>query len=304
MTLVIMAAGMGSRYGGLKQIDPVMPHGEFIVDLSIFDAVRAGVDKVVFIIKRENLEVFRETVGSRIEGSVKVEYVFQDMDALPAGRSVPEGRVKPWGTGHAVLCCKDVVKENFIVINADDFYGADAYVKLTEFLKDAHADADKAHFAMVGYVLENTITENGSVARGVCESENGLLTRVTERTKIMENNGVVQYFEDDAWHDLDRRSTVSMNFWGFTPEVFELLEHDFELFLDDVESGKADRMKGEFFLPFVIAKGIEDGKCDARVLETDAKWYGVTYHEDKPVLEAFIRESVAKGEYPDGLWNK
>lgn len=304
MTLVIMAAGMGSRYGGLKQIDPITPHGEFIVDFSIFDAVRAGVDKVVFIIKRENLEVFRETVGSRIEGSVKVEYVFQDMDALPAGRSVPVGRVKPWGTGHAVLCCKDVVKENFIVINADDFYGADAYARLATFLKDAHADADKAHFAMVGYVLENTITENGSVARGVCESENGLLTRVTERTKIMENDGIVQYFEEDAWHDLDRRSTVSMNFWGFTPEVFELLESDLELFLDDVESGKTDPMKGEFFLPFVIAKGIEDGKCDARVLETDAKWYGVTYHEDKPVLENFIRKSVANGDYPDGLWNK
>ena len=302
MTLVIMAAGMGSRYGGLKQIDPVTPHGEFIVDFSIYDAVRAGVDKVVFIIKRENYEIFKETVGSRIEGSVKGEYVFQDMDALPAGRSVPEGRVKPWGTGHAVLCCRDVVKENFIVINADDFYGADAYARLAEFLKDAKSDKDFAHFAMVGYVLENTITENGSVARGICECEGGLLTQVTERTKIQENDGIVQYFENDKWHDLDRRSTVSMNFWGFTPEIFDLLAHDFDAFLADVDAGRADSMKGEFFLPFVVAKAIKDGKCDARVLETNAKWYGVTYHDDKPVLEAFIKKSVADGEYPDGLW--
>ena len=304
MTLVIMAAGMGSRYGGLKQIDPVTPHGEFIVDFSIFDAKRAGIDKVVFIIKRENYDIFRETVGSRIEGSVEVKYVFQELEAIPAGYTVPEGRVKPWGTGHAVLCCKDVVDENFIVINADDFYGADAYAKLAEFLKTAKADADRAHFAMVGYVLENTITENGSVARGVCETENGLLTQVTERTKIMENNGVVQYLEDDVWHDLDRKTTVSMNFWGFTPEIFGMLENDFKEFLDDVKSGKKDTLKGEFFLPFVVADGIKSGKCDARVIETSAKWYGVTYHEDKPALEAFIKNSVSMGEYPDGLWNK
>ena len=304
MTLVIMAAGMGSRYGGLKQIDPVTPHGEFIVDFSIYDAIRAGIDKVVFIIKRENYDIFRETVGSRIEGSVEVKYVFQELEAIPEGYSVPEGRVKPWGTGHAVLCCKDVVDESFIVINADDFYGADAYAKLAEFLKTAKSDADRAHFAMVGYVLENTITENGSVARGVCETENGLLTQVTERTKIMENNGVVQYLEDEEWHDLDRKTTVSMNFWGFTPEIFNMLENDFVAFLDDVKAGKKDTLKGEFFLPFVVADGIKSGKCDARVLETNAKWYGVTYHEDKPTLEAFIRKSVADGEYPDGLWNK
>ena len=304
MTLVIMAAGMGSRYGGLKQIDPVTPKGEFIVDFSIYDAVRAGIDKVVFIIKRENYDVFRETVGSRIESSVKVEYVFQELEAIPEGYTVPEGRVKPWGTGHAVLCCKDVVDENFIVITADDFYGADAYARLAEFLKTAKADADLAHFAMVGYVLENTITENGSVARGVCETENGLLTKVTERTKIMENDGVVQYFEDDVWHDLDRKTTVSMNFWGFTPELFDMLENDFKVFLDEVKSGKKDALKGEFFLPFVVADGIKSGKCDAKVIETSAKWYGVTYHEDKPALEAFVRKSVADGEYPDGLWNK
>ncbi len=302
MTLVIMAAGMGSRYGGLKQIDPVTPHGEFIVDFSIYDAIRAGVDKVVFIIKRENYEIFKETVGSRIEDKIRVDYVFQDMDALPAGRSVPEGRVKPWGTGHAILCCRGIVKENFIVVNADDFYGADAYAKLADFLKTAKADENKAHFAMVGYVLENTITENGSVARGVCQSENGLLTEVVERTKIMENDGVVQFCEDDKWYDLDRKSIVSMNFWGFSPEIFDMLDNDFNLFLDEIENGKQDKMKGEFFLPFVVAKAIKDNKCDARVLETDAKWYGVTYHEDKPVLEAFIKDSVKRGDYPDGLW--
>ncbi len=301
MTLVIMAAGMGSRYGGLKQIDPVTPHGEFIVDFSIFDAKRAGVDKVVFIIKRENYDIFRETVGARIEGSVEVSYVFQDMDALPEGYSVPEGRVKPWGTGHAVLCCKDVVKESFIVINADDFYGADAYAKLAEFLKNVKTD-NKAHFAMVGYILENTITENGTVARGVCEIEDGLLKGVTERTRIKENNGVVQFMEDDKWYDVARDATVSMNFWGFTSELFGMLERDFKLFLEDVKSGKEDAMKGEFFLPYVVAKAINKRECDARVLKTEAKWYGVTYHDDKPVLEAYVKSAVASGEYPDGLW--
>jgi dTDP-glucose pyrophosphorylase len=301
MTLVIMAAGMGSRYGGLKQIDPVTPHGEFIVDFSIFDAKRAGVDKVVFIIKRENYDIFRDTVGKRIEGGVEVSYVFQDMDAIPEGATIPEGRVKPWGTGHAVLCCKDVVKENFIVINADDFYGADAYAKLAEFLKDAKADT-KAHFAMVGYVLENTITENGTVARGICETENGLLTAVTERTKIKENDGVVQFMEGDTWYDVARDATVSMNFWGFTPEIFDMLERDFKLFHEDIKAGKEDSMKGEFFLPYVVAKAIKTGECDARVLKTDAKWYGVTYHDDKPVLEAYIKKAVSDGDYPDGLW--
>lgn len=301
MTLVIMAAGMGSRYGGLKQIDPVTPHGEFIVDFSIFDAKRAGVDKIVFIIKRENYDIFRETVGARIEGSVEVSYVFQDMDAIPEGYTVPEGRVKPWGTGHAVLCCKDTVCENFIVINADDFYGADAYAKLADFLAE-NKDTDKAHFAMVGYVLDNTITENGTVARGICETRDGLLTSVTERTKIKENDGKVQFMEDDVWHDVDRKSIVSMNFWGFTPEIFPMLERDFKVFLEGVKSGKNDAMKGEFFLPYVVASAIEAGECDARVLKTDAKWYGVTYHDDKPVLEAYIKSAIAGGEYPDGLW--
>lgn len=303
MTLVIMAAGMGSRYGGLKQIDPVTPHGEFIVDFSIFDAVRAGVDKVVFIIKPENYDVFRETVGARIENKVKVEYVFQTLDDIPDGYVVPEGRTKPWGTGQAVLCCKNKVNEPFIVINADDFYGADAYAKLTDFLASVKHDG-KPHFAMVGYVLENTITENGSVARGVCESENGMLKCVTERTKIMENDGKVQYLEADVWHDLDRRATVSMNFWGFTPEIFDMLEADFKDFLYEVKNGAKDPMKGEFFLPFVVARAIDEGRCDAAVLNTDAKWYGVTYHEDKPALEKFIRDSVARGDYPDGLWHK
>ena len=303
MTLVIMAAGMGSRYGGLKQIDPVTGHGEFIVDFSIYDAVKAGADKVVFIIKRENLDIFRDTVGKRIEGSVEVEYVFQELGDIPEGFKVPEGRVKPWGTGQAVLCCRNVVRDNFIVINADDFYGADAYIKLAEFLKNARADGGKSHFAMVGYVLENTITENGSVARGVCRSKNGLLTGVTELTKIQENEGAVQYYDGDGWHDLDRHATVSMNFWGFTPEIFPMLEREFKIFQNAVKSGEKDPLKGEFFLPFVVADAIDRGECDVKVLETDSKWYGVTYHEDKPKLEAFIKKTVSDGVYPDGLWN-
>ncbi|MBQ8510613.1 MAG: nucleotidyltransferase [Clostridia bacterium] len=301
MTLVIMAAGMGSRYGGLKQIDPVTPHGEFIVDFSIFDAVKAGFDKVVFIIKEENYEVFRETVGQRIERAVKVEYAFQKMDVLPAPYTLPDGRTKPWGTAHAVLSAADKVNEPFAVINADDFYGRDAFVKLHDFLTEISSDSTKSHYAMAGYILENTITENGSVARGVCEVSGGLLERVTERTKIQENNGQVQFFEDDVWHDIDRRSVVSMNCWAFTPDLFDSLRGGFVDFLANLPNAK-DPLKAEFFLPFHVQSDIDAGRCDVRVLETSAKWYGVTYKEDKPRFVEFIKNQTAAGVYPDGLW--
>ncbi len=300
MTLVIMAAGMGSRYGGLKQIDPITEHGEFIVDFSVYDAKEAGFDKVVFVIKEENYEIFKETVGKRLEGKIKVEYAFQKLENIPDGYEIPECRVKPWGTGHAVLAAKDVVNEPFAVINSDDFYGKDAFVKLFEFMKGK--ENGKAHYTMAGYILDKTITENGYVSRGICDSdENGMLKNVVERTQIQENNGKVQYFENEKWNDIDRKSIVSMNCWAFTPDVFELLESDFNKFMKELPLAP-NPLKAEFFLPFVIQKGIDTGKCDVKVLETTAKWYGVTYHEDKPQFVEFIKSQTEKGLYPDGLW--
>ncbi|MGN1128056.1 MAG: NDP-sugar synthase [Candidatus Flemingiibacterium sp.] len=302
MTLVILAAGMGSRYGGMKQIDPMTPHGEFIIDFSIFDAVSAGFDKDVFIIKKENLDDFHDTVGKRAERAIKVDYAFQSLDKIPQGFGIPEGRTKPWGTGHALLCARDKVSEPFAVINADDFYGRDAFVKLHDFLASGQADRSKAHFAMVGYILENTLTENGSVSRGICDvSESGFLNRVVERTKIQDNNGSAQFFEDDKWQDIDRRSVVSMNCWAFTPEIFNALEDGFNEFLAGLD-GTPDPKKAEFFLPFLVQRQIDRGECDVRVIPTSSKWYGVTYPDDKQNFVEFAKNETAKGEYPDGLW--
>lgn len=299
MTLVILAAGMGSRYGGLKQIDPIGPNGEFILDYSIYDALKAGFDHVVFIIKEENLDIFRETIGKRVENHVKVDYVFQDINDLPAGIKVPEGRVKPWGTGHAVLCAESAVSDDFAVINADDFYGRDSFVKLADFMKSADKSSEKHQFCMSGFVLENTLTENGHVSRGVCETdENGYLTRVTERTKIQRNGNKSQYFDNDEWNDLPEGSTVSMNCWAFTPALFAELKRLFLRFFDV----NKDELKGEFFLPFAVQELIDDGICDVKVLQTNAKWYGVTYQEDRQMVVDAIRSMVANGEYPEKLW--
>ena len=298
MTLLIMAAGMGSRYGGPKQIDPMTPHGEFIIDFSIYDALAAGFDKVCFIIKEENLEDFRETVGKRIGKKVDVSYAFQKMGTLPEGFTVPEGRTKPWGTGQAVLSAADIVKEPFAVINADDYYGRDAFVKLHDFLA---SDGDQKDWAMAGYILENTITENGSVARGICEVEGGKLVKVTERTKIQENDGKIQYLEGEEWHDLDRRSIVSMNCWAFKPSIFPALRDGFTEFLRALPDAP-DPKKAEFFLPSLVQHEIDRNECTVTVLETSAKWYGVTYHDDKPKFVNFITSEIKKGTYPDGLW--
>lgn len=300
MTLVIMAAGMGSRYGGLKQIDPITEHGEFIVDFSIYDAIAVGFTKVVFIIKEENYELFRETVGKRIEGAVKVEYVFQSIDKIPEGFAIPEGRVKPWGTAHAALMAKDVVSEPFAIINSDDFYGRDAFKQLHDYMADK---TGSGQYAMAGYVLENTITENGYVSRGVCKVEDGCLKNVVERTKIQENDGVIQYMENDTWHDLDRKSVVSMNCFAFTPDIFTHLEDGLVKFLSEI-SDTPDPIKAEYFLPFLVQSKISDGTCNVKVLETTAKWYGVTYAEDKPMFVEFIKSQVEKGVYPDNLWKK
>lgn len=302
MTLVILAAGMGSRYGGLKQIDPLGPGGEFIIDYSIYDAIKAGFDKVVFIIKRGNLEDFKETVGNRVSPFIKVEYAFQEPDDLPEGYSLPEGRVKPWGTSQALFCAEAPVGDDvFAVINADDFYGRDSFMKIAAYLKDMKTGDSKKHYAMCGFVLKNTLSENGHVARGVCITENGMLTHIDERTKIQRNNGVTQFFtEEDGWTDVDENSPVSMNFWGFDNSLFPELRRRMPAFLDEMKNP----LKDEYLLPVSVQELMEDNFCDVKVLHTDSKWYGVTYKEDKEPVMAFIRQQIARGIYPEKLWTK
>ena len=300
MTLFILAAGMGSRYGGLKQIDRFTEHGEFIIDFSIYDAIKAGFDRIVFVIKKENYEIFKETVGQRIEDKIKVEYVFQGLDSLVPAEKIPADRVKPWGTTHALLCGKEVLNDGFAVINADDFYGRDAFFKAAEFIKNA--DENDTHYCMVGYMLGNTLTDNGSVARGECYAdENGMLTKITERTKLFKEEGGAYYEEDGETVHIPNTTVVSMNFWGFTPKVFEGLEEDFEAFLNDASR---EPLKSESLLPNTIGKMINAGKCDVKVLTTTAKWFGVTYADDKPDVIAKLHTLIEAGEYPKtGLWN-
>lgn len=300
--LVIMAAGMGSRYGGLKQIDPVGPNGEIIMEYSIYDAIRAGFNKVVFIIKKEIEDTFREVIGKKIEGIIDVEYVYQKVDNLPQGFSVPEGRVKPWGTGHAVLSAKNAVKTPFAVINADDFYGAETYRLLNGFLtKNQDAD-NKYKYCMVGFVIENTLTENGHVARGVCNADSqGNLIDIHERTKIVKFGNETKYTEDDTnWIKIPEKSIVSMNTWGFNPSILRELEERFPEFL---RMNKDNLLKAEYFLPTVVDNLIKEGKADVKVLSTADKWYGVTYQEDKPVVKKSISDMVAEHKYPNRLWD-
>lgn len=299
--LVVMAAGMGSRYGGLKQIDPVGAHGEIIMHYSIYDAMRAGFRKVVFVIKEELFEDFRERIGRSLEEKLEVKYVFQKLTDLPEGASVPEGRVKPWGTGHAVLAAREAIDGPFAVINADDYYGTEAFRKIYDFLATAE-DTEKKHFAMVGYQLRNTLSENGHVARGVCRvDENHMLVGVTERTRIERHGERVEFSEDDGktWTALPEGTIVSMNLWGFTESMVEALREDFARFLrQDVP---ANPLKAEFFLPFVVNDLLDAGKADVRVLESADKWFGVTYKEDKPVVVAAIARLTEEGVYPSPL---
>ena len=299
MTLVILAAGMGSRYGGLKQIDPITDNGEFIIDFSIYDAVQAGFDKVVFIIKEENYDAFRETVGSRVEPFIKVEYAFQELDKLPEGFSIPEGRVKPWGTSHALLCAREFVNDNFAVINADDFYGRDAFVKLAAHLKEIKST--DTNYCMVGYVLRNTLTENGTVSRGKCvTTDDGMLASIKELTKIKMNGDDALYLDDNGeWVELGGDTIVSMNCWGLTPAIFDPLHDGFVSFLKG-EGGKA--MKSECYLPGSVDEMMRADQCDVKVYPTTACWYGVTYSEDKPSVVASIKALIANGEYPETLW--
>lgn len=303
MTLVILAAGLGSRYGGLKQLDPMTDAGNFIIDFSVYDAIRAGFDQAVFIIKRENLEQFRETIGNRIAKKIKVKYVFQDANDLPSGLKLPAGRTKPWGTGHAVWCARDLVTDNFAVINADDFYGAETFRHLAEHLSKPNLSGIPAHHCMVGFRAGNTLTENGTVSRGVCEvGEDGRLIRVTERTKVEKRGNGAAYLDDDGttWIELPFDTIVSMNCWGFTPDLFRHLETELRGFYE--AAVPTNPLKCEFYLPFAVQAQMEAGLCDVAVYPTESVWQGVTYQEDKPHVKAAIADLIANGEYPADLW--
>lgn len=287
-TLVVMAAGMGSRFGGLKQVEPIGPKGEAILDFSVYDAKAAGFNKVVFVIKHEIEEEFKELVGKRIEQKIDVDYVFQETDMLPEGYTCPADRKKPWGTGHAIYCCRNAVTTPFAVINADDYYGKTALQQIYNHLAEQKND-----YCMVGFRLANTLTENGSVSRGVCTIEDGKLKQIVERTKIVD----CKYTEDDVnWVELPADTVVSMNMWGFTPDVFNDIEKDLCAFLDE----KIDVPKSEFYLPSVVANQIEKGAKEVSVLIAEDKWYGVTYKEDKEGVVAAIKAKVEAGEY-EGL---
>lgn len=300
--LIVMAAGMGSRYGGLKQMDPVGSAGELIIDFSLYDAVMAGFKKVIFIIKKEMEEDFRALIDNRSGRFIEVEYAFQDINDLPAGYTVPEGRVKPWGTSHAVLTCKDMVDGPFAVINADDYYGSGAFHSMHEFLEHAE-DGAQYGYSMIGYLLENTLTENGHVARGVCETtEDGYLKRITERTKIMWREGEIQYTENEEdWFSVPRGTTVSMNFWGFTPSMLKEIEDRFPAFLDKALA--ENPMKGEFLLPLTVDQLLKENKAKVKILPSADRWFGVTYKEDRESVVNALQSMKDKGLYPEKLWD-
>ncbi|MBR3867849.1 MAG: nucleotidyltransferase [Clostridia bacterium] len=285
-TLVVMAAGMGSRFGGLKQMEPISADGRVLLDFSAYDAKRAGFTKIVFVIKEAIAEDFISIVGNRIAEIIDVEYVYQELDKLPDGFVCPEGRQKPWGTAHAILCCKDAVKEPFAVVNADDYYGRNAFDKIYKELVN-----DTSDYCMAGFRLKNTLTENGTVSRGVCDVVDGYLTSVVERTKIKD----CKFTEDDGatWTELSPDTLVSMNLWGFKPDVFGYIEEGFRNFLTE----KINVPKSEYYLPLVVSELIEKDIKKVRVLTAEDKWYGVTYKEDKPQVVAAIEEMIAKGYY-------
>lgn len=300
--LVIMAAGMGSRYGGLKQIDPIDGQGNLIIDFSIYDALRAGFQKVIFIIKREIEEDFKERIGNRIAEKVAVEYIYQELDNLPEGFSVPEDRKKPWGTGHAVLSCKEVIGGPFAVINADDYYGRQAFSMIYDTLLSTE-DNDKFQYAMVGYGLMNTLTEHGHVARGVCRVDaDGMLKEIEERVHIEKQGEHGAFTEDNGstWQTLDDASIVSMNLWGFHESILSVLEAKFKDFLEN--EAVLNPLKAEYFLPSVVDGLIKENKAEVRVLKSPDKWYGVTYKEDKERVVKAIQEFKEMGIYPEKLW--
>jgi len=301
-TLIIMAAGVGSRYGGLKQIDPIGPNGEIIIDYSVYDALGAGFGKIVFVIKEEIEEAFREKVGRTIEKQCQTSYVFQRLDDVPVGFELPPDRKKPWGTAHATLSCKDVVDSPFAVINADDFYGRSSFQMLGDYLNRAQDHEGVYDYCMVGYQLENTLTEHGYVARGVCSvDQNDRLMEIRERTHIEKFDDATKYTEDgERWIELPQGSTVSMNMWGFTLGLFSELENRFPAFL---QQNRDNIEKAEFFLPEVVGDLIRRKKATVKVLPTSDKWLGVTYKQDKPRVRRAIRDLVDHGVYPENLWS-
>lgn len=297
-TLVILAAGMGSRYGGMKQIDGVGSHGEPIIDFSIYDAYQAGFRKVVLIIRKEHEQLFRNALTDKVaRNGMKVEFAYQDMNNIPEGFTVPEGREKPWGTTHALLACKGVVNEPFAIINADDFYGRNAYQVVYDYLTNEIED-DK--YAMVGFQCLNTLTTNGTVTRGLCEEKDGNLSHIVEVQKIALQDGHAVYEEDESWKPIDDNALVSMNFWGFTPKIFDELEPIFKEFLE--KNLESNPMKCEHVIPTAVGDLVRDGKITVKMLSSKDKWFGVTYKEDKPDVVAKIAEKKASGEYPDVLW--
>lgn len=299
--LVIMAAGMGSRYGGLKQIDPVDEYGNKIIDFSIYDAIRAGFKKVIFIIKKANEEDFRTCIGDIVKEHIEVEYVFQELDKIPEGYSIPDERVKPWGTAHAILCCKDSINGPFAVINADDFYGREAFKVIYDYLV-SHEDDDKYRYAMVGYALKNTLTENGYVSRGVCTAnEKGELDNIVERTHIVKTETGAAYTEDDVnYIDISEDSIVSMNLWGFSKSFINEAEISFKNFLDNVVPGNP--LKSECYLPGVVDELLKADKATVNILTSNDRWFGVTYKEDKPFVVDSIKKLKEADVYPDKLW--
>jgi len=302
LTLVIMAAGIGSRYGGLKQVDPVGPNGEIIIDYSLYDAWRAGIERVVFIIRHDLENIFRQKIGNRAENYFRVSYVYQEIDlALPDGFKVPVDRAKPWGTGQAVLLCQPVVPGNFLVINADDFYGFDAIKKLAEYMRKAKDQPDNYNYAMVGYRLGNTLSEHGHVARGICQiSEDGYLLDLRERTKVQKFPDGIKYTEDGLnWHPLSPDDIASMNIFGLSPSIFPELKTRFHQFLTDP---KTNLSKSEFYIPEAVGALSREKKARIRVLTTEDSWFGVTYQQDRPWVQAGIRKLIKEGKYPEKLW--
>ena len=299
-TLLVLAAGMGSRYGSLKQMDGVGPNGEAIIDYSVYDAIRAGFGKVVFVIRHSFEADFKEVFNAeRFGGKIEVEYVFQELDYLPEGFTLPEGRVKPWGTNHAVMMAANVINEPFAVINADDFYGRTAYATISDYLKQL-ADSE-GRYCMVGYQVSKTLSENGTVSRGVCTvDEEGNLRGMVERTQIERVDGTIVFHDGGADEPLAEDTPVSMNLFGFTPDYFRHSEAYFKEFLP----ANIDNLKAEFFIPLMVNKVINDGTATMRVLKTTSDWFGVTYKEDKPMLMAKIEELITAGEYPRNLWEK
>jgi UTP-glucose-1-phosphate uridylyltransferase len=296
-TLVILAAGMGSRYGGLKQLDELGPNGEAIIDYSLYDAIRAGFGKVVFIIRTDFAEKFKARFEPRLKGRIETEYVYQSLDKIPAGFKLNPEREKPWGTAHAVMMAADVVNEPMAVINADDFYGRESYQVMSDFLISSE---DPSEYSMIGYNVANTLSPFGTVSRGVCMTdENGYLTSVVERTKIQRDPDGIHYYEPEGRYPLAENTPVSMNFWGLKPNVFDYLQKGFSKFLEE----KGNELKSEFFIPLLINENIVAGNISTKVLTCDAPWFGVTYREDKPDAQAQILSLIEKGVYPQKLWD-